>query len=58
LNYWNLIFKEQSVRFKKEFQIALLGNLSFDEWQQNGISQLKESCTYLIENRGFEEWKN
>ena len=58
LNYWNLIFKEQSVRFKKEFQIALLGNLSFDEWQQNVISQLKESCTYLIENRGFEEWKN
>jgi hypothetical protein len=57
LNYWNLIFNAQSIRFKKEFQIALLGNLSFNEWQEHGISQLKRSCNYLIENRGFEEWK-
>lgn len=57
LNYWNLMFNTQSIRFKKEFQIALLGNLSFNEWQEHGISQLKKSCNYLIENRGFEEWK-
>lgn len=57
IDYWNLIFKEQSDRFRKEFQVALLGDLSFNDWQKNGISQLKQSCGYLIENRGFEEWK-
>jgi len=57
LEYWNIVYQEQSKRFTKEFQISLLGNLSFDDWQVNGITQLKESCNYLIENRGFEEWK-
>jgi hypothetical protein len=57
IDYWNVIYEEQSKRFTKEFQVSLLGNLSFDDWQVNGITQLKESCNYLIENRGFEEWK-
>ncbi len=25
--------------------------------KQTGIDQLKESCRYLINQRGFEEWK-
>lgn len=57
LDYWDIIYKEQSERFRKEIQIALLGNQPFATWKENGISQLKESCNYLIENRGFEEWK-
>lgn len=57
LDYWNIIYQEQSVRFRKEIQTALLGNHAFSTWKENGIRQLKESCNYLIENRGFEEWK-
>jgi len=57
LDYWGIIFESQSQRFQKEIQVALLGNHSFDSWKNTGISQLQNSCNYLIENRGFEGWK-
>lgn len=57
LQYWELINNSQSQRFRKEIQVALLGNNSFNSWQQTGIKQLQSSCTYLISNRGYEEWK-
>lgn len=57
LDYWGIIFESQSKRFQKEIQVALLGNHSFDSWKNIGISQLQNSCNYLIENRGFEGWK-
>lgn len=57
LNYWDIIFENQSKRFQKEIQVALLGNKPFDSWKNSGISQLQNSCNYLIENRGFEGWK-
>ncbi|MBX7109304.1 MAG: hypothetical protein K1X61_11710 [Chitinophagales bacterium] len=56
LQYWGLLNDSQSQRFKKEIQVALLGNNSFASWQQTGIKQLQSSCSYLISNRGFEEW--
>lgn len=56
LYYWSLIYEHQKDRFKKEFQIALLGNKSFDLWRSEGIIQLEESCKFLIEKRGYEEW--
>jgi hypothetical protein len=57
LDYWEIIFESQSKRFQKEIQVALLGNHSFDSWKNTGISQLQNSCNYLIENRGFEGWE-
>ncbi len=57
LDYWAIIFEHQSKRFQKEIQVALLGNHSFDSWKNTGITQLQNSCNYLIENRGFEGWK-
>lgn len=56
LDYWGILFENQSKRFQKEIQVALLGNHSFDSWKNMGISQLQNSCNYLIENRGFEGW--
>lgn len=56
LEYWELMNESQSQRFKKEIQVSLLGNNSFDGWQQTGIKQLQSTCTYLISNRGYEEW--
>ena len=57
LEYWEIIFENQSTRFQKEIQVSLLGNHTFEEWKNVGISQLQNSCHYLIENRGFEGWK-
>lgn len=57
LNYWGIIYENQARRFQKELQVSLLGNNSFDSWKRIGISQLQNSCDYLIENRGFDEWK-
>lgn len=57
IDYWGIIYEYHSNRFQKEIQVALLGNHSFDSWNNSGISQLKNSCNYLIENRGFEGWK-
>lgn len=58
VDYWGIIHESQSKRFQKEIQVALLGNYSFDAWKNIGISQLQNSCNYLIESRGFEEWKS
>ncbi|UFK97736.1 HNH endonuclease domain-containing protein [Kaistella faecalis] len=57
LEYWEIIFENQATRFQKEIQVSLLGNHAFEEWKNVGISQLQNSCHYLIENRGFEGWK-
>jgi hypothetical protein len=55
--YWELIFENQKQRFEKEVQVSLLGNNAFNNWQNLAIEQLKQSCSYLISTRGFEEWK-
>lgn len=57
LTYWEMIYENQSNRFQKEIQVALLGNHSFDQWKEVGIEQLKITCSYLIQNRGFESWE-
>ena len=57
IEYWGIIFESQAKRFQKEIQVALLGNHSFSSWKNTGISQLQNSCNYLIDKRGFEGWK-
>jgi hypothetical protein len=57
LEYWQIIYNAQTERFSKEIQVSLLGNLPFESWKKTGINQLKDSCSYLIKNRGFKEWK-
>lgn len=56
IHYWKIILESQTERFQKEIQLALLGNKTFSSWKDTGIIQLKSSCSYLIKNRGFEEW--
>lgn len=40
--------------FKMEF--GLLSNHPISTWEETGISQLQNSCNYLIENKRFEGW--
>jgi hypothetical protein len=55
-DYWLRLYEAQPLRFKKELQISLLGDRSFDHWQRDALGQLQDSCAYLIKNRGFEPW--
>ena len=57
IEYWEIINKTQTKRFEKEIQVALLGNHPFDNWHQQGIDQLKETCDYLISKRGYQSWE-
>lgn len=57
LYYWNMVNEYQPFRFKKEIQVALLGNKTYDFWQDTAIQQLQKRCGYLISNRGYEEWQ-
>jgi hypothetical protein len=57
LDYWGLINEKHNERFMKEIQISLLGNVQNKNWQNDAFDRLKNSCSYLINNRGYEEWK-
>ncbi|MEI7583992.1 HNH endonuclease domain-containing protein [Runella sp.] len=56
LYYWELLHSTNPKRFDKEIKISLLGNSSFENWQEDAIQQLQKTCDYLITIRGFEEW--
>jgi len=56
LYYWKLVHQDQTDRFQKEMQVALLGKKPFSDWQHQAILQLQNNCKYLISNRGFDEW--
>lgn len=55
-HYWDLIHLHKTQRFQKEVQVALLGYEYTSAWHEPAISQLKQSCEYLISTRGFEGW--
>lgn len=55
--YWEGLYTEFTERFTRELQVSLIGNRTLDNWQSNAINQLKESCRYLITQRGFQEWR-
>lgn len=57
INYWEIIQNIQQERFEDEIKIALLGKNNFENWQNNAFNQLLNTSKYLIETRGFEQWK-
>jgi hypothetical protein len=57
IHYWEIIFKAQEQRFLEEIQVTLLGNNCKDNWQNTAFDQLLNTSKYLIETRGYEQWK-
>jgi hypothetical protein len=57
LHYWELLDENYHSRFQKEIKISLLGNEDVKRWKQIAIHQMKESCNFLIEKRGFDPWE-
>ncbi|WP_439699231.1 HNH endonuclease domain-containing protein [Mucilaginibacter sp. AW1-7] len=55
-HYWGLLHMHKPQRFRKELQTALLGYNNTSDWHEPAITQLKNSCDYLITTRGFEGW--
>ncbi len=55
-HYWQLMREHKTQRFQKEIQLSLLGYHTGSEWHETAISQLKQSCDYLISTRGIERW--
>lgn len=56
IDYWKNIKSEFPVRFKKEIIVSILGSELNEDWPNNAIDKLKETCNFLINTRGFEEW--
>ena len=57
VHYWELLHENQQEKFLDELQISLLGNHSKNNWQNTAFNQLLNTSRYLIETRGYEEWK-
>ena len=57
LHYWDLAYGREPERFRNEIQLSLLGKQSFDGWHRTAMDQLKNSCKYLINSRGYEAFQ-
>lgn len=57
IHYWEIIHKAQEQRFLEEIQVTLLGNNPIANWQNIAFNQLLNTSKYLIETRGYEQWK-
>jgi len=57
LHYWELLDETFHMRFQKEIKISLLGTHKILNWKNTAIAQLKDSCNFLIEKRGFDPWE-
>ena len=56
-HYWQILHDAEQHRFQKEIQLALLGYTPAADWHATAIEQLKNTCGYLINVRGFESWQ-
>jgi hypothetical protein len=57
LHYWEMLDESYNTRFQSEIKISLLGNNDSKNWRNLAIDQMKESCNFLIEKRGFSPWE-
>jgi hypothetical protein len=55
-HYWQMLHNAKQKRFQKELRIALLGKNIEEDWSDVALNKLKDSCSYLITTRGFEQW--
>ena len=56
-SYWDLLLESNSKRFQSEIEVTLLGHEFNQNWRRESINKLKDTCSYLINERGYEEWK-
>lgn len=55
--HWHLLHQAYPVRFVNEISVSLISRPTFStRWEEVGIAHLRETCDYLIDVRGFDEW--
>lgn len=58
VGHWHLLHEAYPVRFMNEIAVSLIGKPTFStRWEEAGIAHLREKCEYLIDVRGFDEWR-
>jgi len=57
IHYWEMLYDYHPTRFFIEMELSLTGPLKGGKWRQLGIENLKSKCNYLIQDRGYQEWK-
>jgi hypothetical protein len=58
VDYWHMLHAAYPVRFMNEMAVSLIGRPTCSSfWEVMGIDHLREKCGYLIDVRGFDEWK-
>ena len=60
IGYWDILYREFTGQFKAEIQVSLLGRKPFSDrsWKNDSYENLTHLCNHLIEDRGFEPYKN
>jgi len=56
-DYWDLLMSKNEIRFSREIENGLLGQPLSKGWKRIALDKLKEKAKYLIQIRGYEEWK-
>ena len=54
---WELLIQKNSNRFQREIENGLLGQPIGIGWQEMALNRLMENVDYLINKRGYDEWK-
>ena len=55
---WHMLHAAYPVRFMNEMAVSLIGRPTCSSlWEEAGIDRLREKCGYLIDVRGFDEWR-
>lgn len=56
---WHLLHGAYPTRFMNEVAVSLIGKPTYSSvWEESGIAHLREKCEYLIDIRGFDEWRS
>jgi len=59
-NERDILYREFTGQFRTEMQVSWLGRKPFSDrsWKNDSYENLKHLCNHLIEDRGFEPYKN
>ena len=58
VDYWHMLHSAYPARFMNEMAVSLIGQPTFSSRREEvGIEHLREQCEYLVDVRGFDEWK-
>jgi len=56
--YWDILHNAYQPRFDREASLSLIGTVPIrSDWHEIALENVKAKCEYLIDVRGFDEWR-